>query len=30
MLSVMDNKPVLAIEPHTQLGMLARMSGVVD
>jgi hypothetical protein len=30
MLSVLDNEPVLAIEPETRLGMLARMSGVVD
>jgi len=30
MLSVLDNEPVLAIEPQTRLGMLARMSGVVD
>jgi hypothetical protein len=30
MLSVLDNEPVLAIEPRTRLGMLARMSGVVD
>jgi hypothetical protein len=30
MLSVLDNEPVLAIEPDTRLGMLARMSGVVE
>src|SRR5262245_25138452 len=30
MLSVLDNDPVLAIEPQTRLGILARMSGVVD
>jgi len=30
MLSVLDNEPILAIEPHTRLGILARMSGVVE
>jgi hypothetical protein len=30
MLSVLDNDPVLAIEPQTRRGILARMSGVVD
>ncbi|HXG08344.1 MAG TPA: hypothetical protein VNK04_00995 [Gemmataceae bacterium] len=30
MLSVLDDEPLLAIEPHTRLGMLARMSGIVD
>jgi hypothetical protein len=30
MFSVLNNEPVLAIEPQTRLGILARMSGVVD
>jgi len=30
MLSVLDNEPTLVIEPQTRLGMLARMSGVVE
>src|SRR5262249_12863990 len=30
LLSVLDKEPVLAIEPQTRRGMLARMSGVVD
>ena len=30
MLSVLDNESLLAIEPDTRLGMLARMSGVVE
>lgn len=29
-LSVLDNEPILAIEPQTGLGILARISGVVD
>jgi len=30
MLSVLDNEPILAIEPETTLGIIARISGVVD
>lgn len=30
MLSVLDNDPILAIEPDTGVGMLARITGVVD
>lgn len=30
MLSVLDDEPILAIEPQTTLGILARISGVVD
>ncbi len=29
-LSVLDEEPILVIEPRTRLGMLARISGVVD
>lgn len=30
MLSVLDNEPILVIEPHTTLGIVGRISGVVD
>lgn len=30
MLSVLDNEPVVVIEPQTRLGILGRISGVVD
>ncbi len=30
MLSVLDDEPIVVIEPRTTLGMLARISGVVD
>jgi hypothetical protein len=30
MLSVLDNEPILVLEPSTRLGLLGRISGVVD
>jgi hypothetical protein len=30
MLSVLDNEPILAIAPQTRVGILARISGIVD